>query len=154
MYNASGAMKRSRHRMHFIDESTHTADAYEYGPNGEWQLQRRWPWQRHETPEEERSDESPTEPPAEPSKLASQVGHLLTGSGRWRASNPEYEPGSDEPVQYAMNYRWGPYRRHVVAEIVSIYEGGKREKDWSLYTTHNPVTGITMLEQRCATETS
>ena len=46
-----------------------------------------------------------------------------------------------------MNYRWGPNQQFVIAEIVSLFDGGRREKDWSLYITSNPVTGIATLEQ-------
>lgn len=146
MYGASGAMKRTRHQMHFIDADTHTADAYEYGPNGEWKLERRWRWRRYQTPGATggvRTAPAATTTPA----IAPHVAHLLSGSGRWRAANPEYEPGGKAPKQYGMNYRWGPHKQHVIAEIVSLHADGRQEKDWSLYITHNPVTGITALEQ-------
>lgn len=147
MYGASGAMKRARHQMHFVDADTHTADVYEYGRDGEWQLQRQWRWQRHATPDAGRPQGPPSSPTGATSKLAPHVAHLLSGSGRWRADNPDYESNGDEPRQYGMNYRWGPHRQHVVAEIVSLYDDGRQEKEWSLYITHNPVTGGTALEQ-------
>ena len=142
LYAASGDMRRTRHEMHFVDADTHLADVYEYGPDGQWQLVRKWQWKRHATPGANRS--TAVRSPDAPSKIEPYVAHLLSGSGQWRAPNPDYQEGGKAPKQYALNYRWGPHRQHVIGEIVSIYaddQQERQEKDWSLYITHNPVTG-------------
>ncbi len=79
--------------------------------------------------------------------IEKHIGHLLAGSGKWRTPNPEYEPGSSEPVAFAMNYAWGPYKKHAVAEIVSIYDDGRAETNWTLFLTYNPVTDEMYYEQ-------
>lgn len=146
-YAASGAMKRTRHVTHFIEADVKKSDVYEYGPDGEWQLRRQWRWRRHPTPGARRVEDAPSPSSARRSKLEPHVGHLLSGSGQWRAANPGWLQGSDAPREFGMNYRWGPHRQHVIAEIVSLYADGRREKDWSLYLTYNPVTGVATAEQ-------
>ena len=79
--------------------------------------------------------------------IEKHVAHLLSGSGQWRAPNPEYEPGSSHAREYGMNYIWGPHKKFVEAEIVSIYENGNVEKNWSLFITYNPVTDTAYIDQ-------
>lgn len=83
----------------------------------------------------------------EPTPIAKYVGHLLSGSGEWRAQNPNYSADTAEPEFYGMNYRWGPYKHHVTAEIVSIYPTGRTVREWTMFITHNPVLDLVTIEQ-------
>ena len=148
MFAADGTMQHTRHQMHFIDANTHDADAMSLGSGGQWQLDRRWRWHRVATPnfQPAKPDSSGSSAIAN-SRLAPYVRNLVAGSGQWRADNPDYTPGTDSPIEFGMNYRWGPHKQHIVAEIISIYDDERIEKDWSLYITHNPVLQTTTMEQ-------
>ncbi len=75
-----------------------------------------------------------------PNPLEKYIGYALTGSGQWRAPNPEYEPGSDKPKDWGMHYRWGTHKKHVICEIVGVYADGREETAFTLYFFYNPVT--------------
>ena len=77
------------------------------------------------------------EPASNP--LETEKGYLLTESGQWRTANPDYEPDSDQPRDFGINYRWGPHRKHIIGEIVGISEKGTAVYA-SVYIFFNPVT--------------
>ena len=141
-YNVNGTMSFSRHEAKHIGNDTRDSDVYIRDADGGWALQAEWTWRRV--------------PGAEAGSAAGEysagalgdiVGHLVTGSGQWRAPNPEYVPGSDLARTYGMNFHWGPRKRYLVGEIVSIAEDGSAATEWSLYVTYNPVTGRAHLYQ-------
>lgn len=144
-YRANGTMSISRHENRFSDPDTHTSVVFEKGPDNEWQRSQAFEWSRH------RLEAQPPRQSAPVNKadrsFDSHVGFLLAGSGKWRAPNPDYDPEGEEEQFYGMNYSWGPHRRHVIGEIVSIFADGRSERDWSFYITHNPVTGTTHMDQ-------
>lgn len=144
-YGADGTMSISRHENRFVGSDKHTSLVFARGPNNDWEQKQTFEWTRHGVEKKPDNNNAPAESGHE--SFDPHVDFLLTGSGQWRAPNPDYKPGGDVEQFYGMNYRWGPHRRYVIGEIVSIYSDGRTEKDWSLYITHNPVTGKTYIEQ-------
>ncbi|NNF60436.1 MAG: hypothetical protein HKN06_03790 [Gammaproteobacteria bacterium] len=144
-YGADGTLSISRHENIYDNSDTHTSIVYSRNGAG-WSQDQVWEWRRHPLEKApERARVSPGSKP--PAQLERQVGHLLAGSGRWRAPNPDFSPGSGTEKFYGMNYRWGPHRQHVIGEIVSIYEDGRQTKDWSKYIIFNPVTEKVYMQQ-------
>ena len=137
LYGADGKMKIIRHDTLFVDADTQESDVYERDAQGGWKLMRQWVWRMHDAP---LAEDNPPARNRRPAFIEKYAGHFLTGSGEWRAPNPDFKRGGPEPEQFGINYKWGPYKQHVIAEIISIYEGGRVEKDWSLYFIANPVT--------------
>ena len=79
-----------------------------------------------------------------PPFLDPYVGDNIRG-GEWRSSNPDYEPGSDQPAEYGLRYDWGPYKQHMTGELLGIYPSDEGEKEilyWTLYAFWNPVTKV------------
>ncbi len=141
-YSVDGTMSINRHEATHVGEDVRKSDVFVRDANGDWSLEAQWTWRRV--------------PGAKPGSAAGEysagalgdiVGYLVTGSGHWRAPNPEYVPGTDEARSFGMNFRWGQRKRFLVGEIVSIAEDGRSSKDWSLYVTYNPVTGRAHLYQ-------
>lgn len=145
LYGSQGNLKSTRHVQRFAGDH-HQSLVYERNEQGEWALLQTWEWKRRalDVAPEPIAGKPPTK---EDDPLLRDVGYLLSGSGRWRTDNINYEEGGDMPRQFDMNYRWGPYGRHVIGEIVSIYADGRMEKDWTQFITHNPVTGQSYMEQ-------
>jgi len=146
LFARSGEMKHTRHEMNFVTTDMHLAKAYEYS-DGQWQLDNQTEWRRYKTPVAATSNYGSGADSGNQAMIARDVAHLLSGSGQWRAPNPDYVPDGTMPKEFGMNYRWGPHGQHVVAEIISIYADGRQGRDWLLYIIHNPVLGVTTLEQ-------
>lgn len=143
-FGVDGKLSYSRHENHFEAPDRHVSLVLEPDGQGAWHQKQRWEWARYPHPGERQSSRAGT---ALVTGLAEAVGHLLEGSGRWRAPNPAYEPGGTEEQYYGMNFRVGPHGQHVIGEIVSVFADGRVEQDWTMYITHNPVTGKTWMEQ-------
>ena len=78
---------------------------------------------------------------AVPNPLEVEKGYLLSGSGKWRAPNPDYEPGGQQPKQFGINYRWGPHKKHIIGEIIGVVDEEKGKAVYaSVYIMYNPVT--------------
>jgi hypothetical protein len=76
--------------------------------------------------------------------LEVEKGYFLSGSGNWRTPNPAYKPGSDEPREFGLEYRWGPHRQSILGEIVGVGPKG-RAVYASLFYVFNPVTHRVMV---------
>jgi hypothetical protein len=82
--------------------------------------------------------------------MTKQWGAMLKGSGEWRAPNPDFADPKTTPKEYAVRFRWGPYRQDVVGELVGFFEtekGMKEARFWNFYSYHNPVTDEILLVQ-------
>lgn len=145
-YGADGKMSISRHQNNFKGRNAHSSVVFERDAEGVWKQAQDFIWIRHPAKDlalpQTRADSA-----AVTTALGEHVGFLMTGSGQWRSPNPAYQPGKDIEQFYGMNYRWGPNRQHIVGEIVSYFDDGRERKEWTLFITHNPVTGIAYLEQ-------
>lgn len=72
--------------------------------------------------------------------LAQEKGYLLSDSGQWRTRNRDFEPGTEQPKEFGLNYRWGPHRKHIVGELIGIGESGGTAVYATVYFTFNPVS--------------
>ena len=85
---------------------------------------------------------------AEPEKTRTQTAienaaGPLMDDVEWRTPNPDFSDPATTPKDYAVRFRWGPYKQHIVGELVGVYETAKGPKEaqyWSFMTYHNPVT--------------
>ncbi|WP_425410926.1 hypothetical protein [Hyphococcus sp.] len=83
----------------------------------------------------------------ENSPINALMGDLVRGE-EWLTPNPDYEPGGQQPKDWGVRYRWGPYKQHVTGELFGVFlpsddsSGGEtREVQyWTLYAFYNPVT--------------
>lgn len=141
-YNANGTMKIVRHISRFVGKSTHESDVFERDALGHWSLQSQWVW--HRVPGADAGGASGEYAPGAVDEFAN---YLVSGSGQWRAPNPDHVQGSGNESAYGMNFYWGLRKQFVTGEIVSVAEDGALTKDWSMYVVHNPVTGKANLYQ-------
>ncbi len=82
--------------------------------------------------------------------MEKQWGAMLKGSGEWRTPNPGFADPKTTPKEYAVRFRWGPYRQDVSGELVGVFEtdkGPKEARFWNFYSYHNPVTDEILLVQ-------
>jgi hypothetical protein len=79
-----------------------------------------------------------------------EVWGAMVEAGEWRTRNPDFSDARTTPEEFALRWRWGPHRQHVVGELLGVFDTAEGEKTalyWSLYAWHNPVTGeVTALQ--------
>lgn len=66
--------------------------------------------------------------------------------GEWRTPNPDFGKDEYQAKEYVLRYKWGPYRQHVIGELLGTFESDEGEKQilfWTIYAIHNVQTGQT-----------
>ena len=56
-------------------------------------------------------------------EFESHMSYLVRNGGRWRASNPGYSAGADQPKTFRYEFSWGTNKSIVKAKIIGEYEG-------------------------------
>jgi len=77
--------------------------------------------------------------------LAIHMKHWISGSGQWRAPNAQYDASAEEMTigwikEFGVNWKWGPYKQHLIGEIIAITADGQVLPSSIMYAFYNPIT--------------
>ena len=80
-----------------------------------------------------------------PHPLEVHMKHWISGSGQWRAPNPNFDPAAKPRTsgwirEFGVNWAWGPNKQHMIGEIVAFASDGQVLNSGVLYAFYNPVT--------------
>ena len=53
------------------------------------------------------------------------MAYYLAGSAAWQRDNPEFVAGGNAPSSWIRQYRWGPGRDILLADVFSVYPDGR-----------------------------
>lgn len=80
--------------------------------------------------------------------MEAHLGWRLEGSGQWRTPNPDHDPTDpNSPIEFGLNFAWGPHRQHVTGELVGLTQDGRSARYQTLYVFLDPMTDTIITQQ-------